>query len=302
MKISDIRVRLVSDENDRLKAVCSITFDGEFVVRDVKVVEGTHGLFVAMPSRKLSAPCPKCRTQNHLRAGYCNHCGEKLPPSRIPADADGREKTHRDIAHPITASLRQLMQGEVFDAYRAECEQYDDTDGADSAADTAVDTSERKPSEYDAMIADLKGGAGDSRRRDENAGAGDGGMERGRRRQRGRRTRKPDVQERSTEDKQREEVAPASSDSGFQPFEPVGPAASEQLVGEESTVGAMTSAVPENETLTEERTAAPAREPEREREPRPAVADKVGLSDSAVKPTTSDEDSGDDAAFGAGIL
>ena len=299
MKITDIRVRLVSDENDRLKAVCSITFDGEFVVRDVKVVEGTHGLFVAMPSRKLSAPCSKCRTQNHLRAGYCNHCGEKLPPSRIPADADGREKTHRDIAHPITASLRQLMQGQVFDAYRSECEQYDDTGGADTAADADVDTSERKPSEYDAMIADLKGGAGDSRRRDESAG--EGGMEHGQRRH-GRRPRRADVQERPAKETQREEVAPARSDSGFQPFEPVGPAASEQLVGEESTVGAMTSAVPEEETITEERTAAPARERETEREPKPAMADKVGLSDSAAKPTSSDEDSGDDAAFGAGIL
>ncbi len=77
---------------------------------------------------------------------------------------------------------------------------------------------------------------------------------------------------------------------------------SSQAVGEESTVGAMTSAVPEEETITEERTAAPARERETEREPRPAVADKVGLSDSAAKPTSSDEDSGDDSAFGAGIL
>ena len=72
MEITEVRVRLVKDTNDRLKAVCSVTLDGEFVVRDVKVVEGTNGLFVAMPSRKLSAPGPKCRTQNHLRANHCN--------------------------------------------------------------------------------------------------------------------------------------------------------------------------------------------------------------------------------------
>ncbi len=294
MEISDIRVRLVNDENDRLKAVCSITLDGEFVVRDVKVVEGTHGLFVAMPSRKLSAPCPKCRTQNHLRAGYCNECGGKLPPTRIPADADGREKAHRDIAHPITAAFRQLMQGRVLEAYRAERPQDDDTDDADTAVDADVDTAERKPSEYDALIADLKGGADESRSRDE--GAGEGGMRRGQRR-RGRRPRGPDVERRPpTDEGMREEITAAPADSQFAPSEPGEPTASEQSVGEAATVGGMTSAMPEDEPVTEKRTRAPV--PERE----PAATDQRSSTDTAGEPTSSDEDSSDDAPFGAGIL
>jgi len=117
MEVSDVRVRLVKDANERLKAVCSVTLDNEFVVRDVKVVEGTNGLFVAMPSRKLTSACPKCRTQNHLRARHCNECGGKLPQARIPTDADGREKVHRDIAHPITAAFRQTVQQHVLDAF-----------------------------------------------------------------------------------------------------------------------------------------------------------------------------------------
>ncbi len=122
MEISDVRVRMVKDAGDRLKAVCTVTLDNEFVVRDVKVVEGTNGLFVAMPSRKLTLPCPRCRTQNHLRSKHCNECGGRLPPARIPADENGREKAHRDVAHPINSAFRQRMQERVLEAFRLECE------------------------------------------------------------------------------------------------------------------------------------------------------------------------------------
>ncbi|MCH7592579.1 MAG: septation protein SpoVG family protein [Planctomycetes bacterium] len=120
MEISDVRVRLLTDTNDRLKAVCSVTLDEQFVIRDIKLVDGTGGLFVAMPSRKLSAPCPNCRTQNHLRARYCNECGKQVPAGRIPRDDSGREKAHRDIAHPITSTFRQAIQQRVLDAYEEE--------------------------------------------------------------------------------------------------------------------------------------------------------------------------------------
>ena len=52
MQISEVRIKLVSDVDDRLRAFCSITFDGEFVVRDLKIIQGQRGHFVAMPSRK----------------------------------------------------------------------------------------------------------------------------------------------------------------------------------------------------------------------------------------------------------
>ena len=53
MQISEIRIKLVENRTDRLKAFCSVTFDNCFVVRDLKIIEGTDGFFVAMPSRKL---------------------------------------------------------------------------------------------------------------------------------------------------------------------------------------------------------------------------------------------------------
>lgn len=52
MKITDVRIRIVKKDEAKLKAVASITFDDCFVVHDIKVIEGTDGVFIAMPSRK----------------------------------------------------------------------------------------------------------------------------------------------------------------------------------------------------------------------------------------------------------
>src|SRR3972149_2441692 len=79
MEISEVRVKLVANKDDRLKAFCSITMDNEFVVRDIKVIEGASGFFVAMPSRKMSDHCEKCGGKNHLRAKFCNNCSFILP-------------------------------------------------------------------------------------------------------------------------------------------------------------------------------------------------------------------------------
>lgn len=80
MHITDVRVRKVSKEG-KMKAVVSITIDNEFVVHDIKVIEGDKGLFIAMPSRK---------------AG------------------DGE---YRDIAHPINSDTRDRIQGIILEKY-----------------------------------------------------------------------------------------------------------------------------------------------------------------------------------------
>lgn len=67
MEISEVRVSLVSNKDNRLKAFCSMTLDNEFVIRDIKIIEGIGGAFVAMPSRKMSDHCDKCGGKNHLR-------------------------------------------------------------------------------------------------------------------------------------------------------------------------------------------------------------------------------------------
>jgi stage V sporulation protein G len=108
----------------RLKAFCSLTFDDTFVVRDVKLIEGNDGLFLAMPSRKLSDHCPCCGEKNHLRARYCNQCGGRLDEARYlryrNGNGDSRLKLHADVAHPINAACRQEIEREVLKAYRRE--------------------------------------------------------------------------------------------------------------------------------------------------------------------------------------
>ncbi len=122
MVITEVRIKLMEDNNERLQAFCSVTFDDAFVVRDLKIIEGTKGSFVAMPSRKLTDRCPGCGCKNHLRARFCNSCGSKLDEDRATRDADGRAKLHADIAHPINSACREVIQNAVLQAYREETE------------------------------------------------------------------------------------------------------------------------------------------------------------------------------------
>ena len=122
MEISEVRVKLIDNKDDRLKAFCSVTMDNEFVVRDIKIIEGTNGYFVAMPSRKMSDHCEKCGGKNHLRAKYCNNCGASLPEDRARKDTKGRMKLHADIAHPINADCRKKIQDKVVEAFKEELE------------------------------------------------------------------------------------------------------------------------------------------------------------------------------------
>lgn len=80
MDITDVRIRKVGNEG-KMKAVASVTFDGEFVVHDIKVIEGKNGLFIAMPSRKMN---------------------------------DGN---YRDIAHPLISETRVRINNAVLSAY-----------------------------------------------------------------------------------------------------------------------------------------------------------------------------------------
>jgi stage V sporulation protein G len=122
MEITEVRIKLMEEPGERLKAFCSITFDNCFVVRDLKIIDGSNGPFVAMPSRKLTSHCPGCGMKNHLRAPYCNQCGKRLSDSRAPKDPDGRAKLYADIAHPINSDCREMIQDVVIEEYYQEIE------------------------------------------------------------------------------------------------------------------------------------------------------------------------------------
>jgi stage V sporulation protein G len=122
VEITEIRIKLMSDPNERLQAFCSLTFDGSFVIRDLKIIQGTKGSFVAMPSRKLTDHCPRCSAKNHLRAQFCNECGVRLHQDRALKSDDGRAKLYADIAHPINSECRERIQEQVLIAYISELE------------------------------------------------------------------------------------------------------------------------------------------------------------------------------------
>jgi stage V sporulation protein G len=141
--ITEVRIKLCEENNERLLAFCSVTFDNAFVVRDLKIIDGTRGVFVAMPSRKLTDRCG-CGCKNHLRARFCNGCGCRLDENRAARGMDGRAKLHADIAHPIHQGSRELVQAAVVRAYGDERDRakqpgyvcrYDDYDGDFTDAD-----------------------------------------------------------------------------------------------------------------------------------------------------------------------
>ena len=80
MLITDVRLRLIHDDN-KLKAIASVTFDDEFVVHDIKIINGHNGHFIAMPSRKIG------------------------------------ENEYRDVAHPLTIETRNSIKEAVFSKY-----------------------------------------------------------------------------------------------------------------------------------------------------------------------------------------
>ncbi len=141
MEITEVRIKLMEEAGERLQAFCSITFDNSFVIRDLKIIDGSNGPFVAMPSRKLTAHCPNCGCKNHLRAAHCNQCGGRLAEDRGMKDEDGRAKLYADIAHPINSVCREMIQQRVIREYQLELDRsklpgyrssYDDYDPEDA--------------------------------------------------------------------------------------------------------------------------------------------------------------------------
>lgn len=118
MQITETRISLVNRPNSRLRAYASVTFDDVFVVRDIRIIEGKKGLFVAMPSKKMQRNCPQCGFKNAISNKFCGSCGTKLNP------VEKREETrspsaqqHRDLAHPIRTEFRDYIQQKVIEEY-----------------------------------------------------------------------------------------------------------------------------------------------------------------------------------------
>ncbi len=153
MEITEVRIFPRESEDRKLKAYATITIDDAFVVRNVKVIEGNKGLFVAMPSRKLREACPKCNHKNAIRSKYCNQCGTSLPQTERKEDVHDdakRQSGHRDIAHPITSECREYIQGKVLDAYNKEISSGKPSSGTDLKKESPQKESGASPSSMEA--------------------------------------------------------------------------------------------------------------------------------------------------------
>lgn len=123
MEITEVRVILKDSPDKKLRAYATVTFDNVFVVRDIKVIEGSTGLFIAMPSRKVKHACPKCAYKNESRSKYCNQCAASLPVeafSQRSEEVSNSQSEHKDIAHPITQPFRENLQKKVLEVYAQE--------------------------------------------------------------------------------------------------------------------------------------------------------------------------------------
>ncbi len=126
MEITEVRIFPKEGINNKLRAYATITIDNVFVVRNIKIIDGKSGLFIAMPSRKIKESCPKCNHKNAIRSKFCNECGVQLPAQPHPvspnpeAEHDLRQAEHKDIAHPITVQAREYIQKKILDAYQIE--------------------------------------------------------------------------------------------------------------------------------------------------------------------------------------
>ncbi len=122
MEITEVRISVRDGRDKKLKGYATITFDNAFVVRDLRIIDGQKGFFVAMPSRRLRESCPKCAHRNPVRSNFCSHCGaslEALNMERKDEPGEGKGQ-HRDIAHPITSEAREYIQKIVLEAYEKE--------------------------------------------------------------------------------------------------------------------------------------------------------------------------------------
>lgn len=122
MNITEVRVKLLENQPDKLRGFASITIDDFIVIRDLKIIEGGSGLFIAMPSRKLCDRCPSCGGKNHLRARFCNDCGRRLRSDRGVHDERGRKRLYADISHPIHQKARAFVEERVLVAFHQEFE------------------------------------------------------------------------------------------------------------------------------------------------------------------------------------
>lgn len=123
MNVTSIDLTVWEDRGQatKIKAFCSVVFDNEFVVHDIKIIDGNRGLYVVMPSRRLTDACPTCSAKTPYNDRFCGACGAKLGDiqERQPErDVKGKRRLYVDVAHPLNSEARKRIEEVVLEEYR----------------------------------------------------------------------------------------------------------------------------------------------------------------------------------------
>ena len=114
MRITKVDIKFANDANHRFIGYVKLTLDDVLVIHDVKIIDGASGLFVGMPTHRVTCRCPFCTHKNHVRSNYCNECGKLLPKISLEFI-----KYYYDVAHPINHEFRVYLEDCVLSEYDA---------------------------------------------------------------------------------------------------------------------------------------------------------------------------------------
>lgn len=118
LKATFVPAQDAASQRAGLRAYCTAvvgTHLRSVVIRDLKVVEGRRGLFLAFPARVLALRCPSCAGKIQVGSRYCMWCGVPQPP-----EPEGMERRHTDVIHPINQATRNWFQETVLEAWEKE--------------------------------------------------------------------------------------------------------------------------------------------------------------------------------------
>lgn len=126
VNITNVEIDIPIHRSGRLLAFAKVLIDDEFVIHNLRVIDGNSNIYVAMPTRKLEAPCRTCGRHNHLLAAFCCECGCAQEGERFASHRDGspmirangQRRIYEDVAHPINEAGREKVEGAVLRAYR----------------------------------------------------------------------------------------------------------------------------------------------------------------------------------------
>jgi stage V sporulation protein G len=118
MDITDIQINLVDSYNGDLRAVCSVVFDNDLVVREITVIEENRKLFVRMPDKKITGHCNKCNEKNPIHSKFCSKCGVELTWQKVNRDKNIHSDVYTDIVDVINNDLFKLICQKVLKAYQ----------------------------------------------------------------------------------------------------------------------------------------------------------------------------------------